>query len=56
MSHHHIALNARRWQATRRAVLERDRYRCRNCGRTSAPDGVLPGRRRTAIGLPLATW
>ena len=24
--------------------------------RTSAPDGVLPGRRRTATGLPLSTW
>ena len=24
--------------------------------RTSAPDGVLPGRRSTATGLPLSTW
>ena len=33
MSRHHTHLNARRWAAVRRAVLERDGWRCRQCGR-----------------------
>ena len=33
MSDHHVHLIARRWEATRRAAFERDRYRCTNCGK-----------------------
>ena len=33
MSRHHTYLNARRWQAVRRAVFKRDGYRCVECGR-----------------------
>ena len=33
MSRHHTHLNARRWAAVRRAVIERDAHRCTSCGR-----------------------
>ena len=33
MSRHHRRLNATRWARVRRAVLERDGWRCRVCGR-----------------------
>lgn len=33
MSRHHAHLNARRWAAVRRAVFERDGFRCRKCGK-----------------------
>ena len=33
MGRHHTHLNARRWQAVRRAVFKRDGYRCVECGR-----------------------
>ena len=33
MSHHHTRLHARRWQAVRRAVFERDNFRCCECGK-----------------------
>ena len=44
MSRHHVRLNWRRWQATRRAVFQRDAYRCRNCGRAGRleADHVIP--------------
>ena len=31
MSRNHVSLNARRWAAVRRAVVERDGYRCVMC-------------------------
>ena len=33
MSQHHTRLHVRRWQAVRRAVFERDRFRCTSCGK-----------------------
>ena len=33
MSRHHTHLNARRWAAVRRAVFERDDWRCVMCAR-----------------------
>ena len=44
MSHHHTHLNARRWAAVRRAVFERDGYRCVECGRAGHRecDHVVP--------------
>ena len=33
MSRNHQRLSLRRWARTRRAVFERDGYRCRTCGR-----------------------
>ena len=33
MSRHHTHLNARRWAAVRRAVFERDGWRCVMCAR-----------------------
>ena len=32
MSRHHTRLNACRWDAVRRAVFERDQFRCVGCG------------------------
>ena len=33
MSKHHARLDARRWAQTRRAVFQRDGWRCKSCGR-----------------------
>lgn len=33
MSKHHVLLNRRRWSRVRRAVFQRDGYRCRACGK-----------------------
>ena len=48
MSKLHAALNARRWRVFRRAVLDRDNWRCRTCGR--------PGRLEVDHIVPLAQW
>ena len=44
MSRHHVHLNARRWAQMRRAVFERDGYRCVRCGRPGRLecDHVIP--------------
>ena len=36
MSRHHTSLHSRRWAAIRRAVFERDGYRCTVCARAGA--------------------
>ena len=36
MSKHHTGFNQRRWKAVRRAVFERDGWRCLMCGRPGA--------------------
>lgn len=44
MSRHHVHLPARRWTRVRRAVLDRDGWRCRRCGRAGRMevDHVIP--------------
>ena len=44
LSRHHTHLHARRWAAARRQALDRDRYRCRSCGRAGRLecDHVIP--------------
>ena len=48
MSHHHARLHARRWDAVRRAVFERDGWRCVSCGRAGRleVDHVTPLQRK----------
>ena len=50
MSRHHTHLNARRWGVVRRAVFERDGYRCVMCGRASRLecDHAVPMQREPA--------
>ena len=47
MSRHHTHLNARRWAAVRRAVFERDGWRCVECGKAGRleVDHVTPMQR-----------
>ena len=47
MSRHHSHLNARRWQAVRRAVFARDGWRCSECGRAGKLecDHIVPMQR-----------
>ena len=47
MSHHHTHLNARRWAAVRRAVFDRDGWRCVMCGRAGRleADHITPMQR-----------
>ena len=44
MSRQHARLNRRRWERVRRAVLDRDRWRCQKCGRAGRLeiDHVVP--------------
>ena len=44
MSQHHARLDARRWAKVRRAVFERDGWRCRRCGKAGRleADHVVP--------------
>ena len=53
MSRNHLHLHARHWGRVRRAVLERDGWRCRKCGRAGRleVDHVVPLKRG---GDPLA--
>ena len=46
-SRHHANLDWRRWARVRRLVLERDQWRCRQCGRAGRleVDHVVPLRR-----------
>ena len=47
MTRHHTHLNTRRWDAVRRAVFERDGWRCVECGRAGLleVDHVVPLKR-----------
>ena len=47
MGRHHVHLNARRWSAVRRAVFERDGWRCVMCGRAGKleVDHIVPMQR-----------
>ena len=53
MSQHHTYLNARRWQAVRRAVFERDNFRCCECGKAGRleVDHVTPLQREPGQNL-----
>ena len=44
MSRRHRALNPKRWQRTRHTVLDRDGWRCRQCGKPGIleVDHVVP--------------
>ena len=44
MSKNHIRISPRRWQVVRRKTLEKDGYRCRNCGRAGRleVDHIVP--------------
>lgn len=44
MSRHHRQLHRGRWEAVRREVLERDLYRCRQCGKAGRleVDHIVP--------------
>lgn len=45
MSRHHLRLDRKRWELTRRAVIERDNWRCRRCGKPGGPfevDHIVP--------------
>ena len=46
-SQHHAALDKHRWTAVRLQVLDRDGWRCRQCGKASAleVDHIVPLRR-----------
>ena len=47
VSRHHTHLNTGRWAAVRRAVFERDGWRCRKCGRAGRLeiDHIVPMQR-----------